>query len=73
MQWGKTMFVYQDDGVSITIPGVPAWVCPQCGDESFTPDVTDQLIATLKEFTVAAKHARERQPILAEYLVQVAA
>jgi hypothetical protein len=37
----------------------------------FTPETTDQLIETLKEFVAAARRARQRQPLLREYVVQV--
>ena len=72
MQWGKTVFEYRDDGIQISIPDVPAWVCPTCGEASFTPKTTDQLIETLRELVATAKRARRRQPLLREYLVKVA-
>jgi YgiT-type zinc finger domain-containing protein len=69
MEWGTTTFKYNDIG--ITIPNVPAWVCSKCGEVSFTPETTDQLIETLKEFVATARRARQRQPLLREYVVQV--
>ena len=72
MQWGKTVFEYSDDGIQISIPDVPAWMCPTCGEVSFTPETTDQLIETLRELVAMAKKARRRQPLLREYLVKVA-
>jgi len=71
MEWGTTTFKYNEDGIGVTIPDVPAWVCPKCGEVSFTPETTDQLIETLKEFVAAARRARQRQPLLREYVVQV--
>ncbi|MEW5985175.1 MAG: YgiT-type zinc finger protein [Chloroflexota bacterium] len=70
-EWRATTFEYRDDGVSVRIPDVYAWVCPQDGEASFTPDTVDQLIATVCEFIVAARHARERRPVLTEYIVSV--
>jgi YgiT-type zinc finger domain-containing protein len=72
MEWGTTVFVFQDDGVEIHIPNVPAWVCPRCGEVSFTPEVTDQLIETQKELASTAKRARQRASRPQEYVVRVA-
>ena len=72
MKWGITTFEYEDDGIAIRIPNVPAWVCPLDGEASFTPAVTDELISTVRELMVSAKRARQQQPQLREYLVQFA-
>jgi hypothetical protein len=72
MHWGKTDFVYRDDGVEITIPNVPAWLCQQDHEPLFTPDTTDQLIDTLKELVATARRARKRRPVFHQYLVRVA-
>jgi YgiT-type zinc finger domain-containing protein len=72
MQWGTTTFEYEDDGIVIRIPQVPAWVCPLDGEASFTPEVTDELIATVRDLVASAKRARQRQPQLREVLVQFA-
>jgi hypothetical protein len=45
-EWEPTTFVFHDDGVSIQVPNIYAWVCPQDNEASFTPDTTAQLIAT---------------------------
>ena len=70
-EWRATTFEYQDNGISIRIPNVYAWVCPQDGEASFTPETADQLIATAREFVETAKHARARRPALTEYVVSV--
>jgi hypothetical protein len=72
MKWGTTTFEYEDDGIVIRIPDVPAWICPLDGEASFTPEVTDELIATVRELMASAKRARQRQPQLREVLVQFA-
>jgi YgiT-type zinc finger domain-containing protein len=72
MTWGTTTFEYEDDGIIIRIPHVPAWVCPLDGEASFTPEVTDELIAAVRELMASAKRARQQQPQLREYLVQFA-
>ena len=71
MAWGVTTFHYEDDGIVISVPEVEAWVCPKCGEESFTPETTDKLIETLRELLAAAQNIRRRQPAWHEYLVKV--
>lgn len=72
MRWGQTDFVYRDDGIEITIPNVPAWLCKSNHEPLFTPDTTDQLIDTLKELVATAQRARKREPMLHQYVVRVA-
>ena len=72
MRWGRTDFVYRDDGIEITVPHVPAWLCQQNHEPLFTPETTDQLIETLRELAATAQRARVRQPVFYEYLVKVA-
>ncbi|MYI92959.1 YgiT-type zinc finger protein, partial [Candidatus Poribacteria bacterium] len=40
-EWQQTVFSYNEDGVSIRIPNVYAWVCPVDGEASFTPETAD--------------------------------
>ena len=71
-EWRPTTFVYDDDGVSIQVPNVYAWVCPRDNEASFTPETTDELIATVRELITPAKRARERRTMPTEYIVRVA-
>jgi len=71
-RWRKTDADFPDDGFVIIISGVPAWVCPQCGDASFTPDVTDVLIHPSRELSSAVKGARRRKPKVKELVIRVA-
>lgn len=71
-RWRKTDADFPDDGLVIIISGVPAWVCPQCGDTSFTPEVMDMLIHTFRELSSAAKDAHTRKPKVKELVVRVA-
>jgi hypothetical protein len=71
-EWKPTAFVYDDDGVSIQVPNVYAWVCPRDNEASFTPETTDELIATVRELITPAKRARERRSMPTEYIVRVA-
>jgi hypothetical protein len=71
-EWKPTTFEYGEDGVSIRVPNVYAWVCPSDGEASFTPETVDELIATVRELITPAKRARERHSMPAEYIVRVA-
>ena len=70
-KWQQTVFEYSEGGISIRIPNVYAWVCPEDGEASFTPETADELIITAREFVQAAKRARERRSTLTEYVVAV--
>ena len=70
-KWQQTVFEYSEGGISIRIPNVYAWVCPEDGEASFTPEIADELIITAREFVQAAKRARERRSTLTEYVVAV--
>jgi hypothetical protein len=70
-EWRATTFEYEDDGVRVQVPNVLAWVCPQDGEASFTPEVADELIATVRELVAAAKSARDRRAAFTEYIVAV--
>ncbi len=70
-EWRQTEFTYNEDGISIRIPNVYAWVCPEDGEASFTPETADELIVALREFVDAAKCVRKRRSVLTEYVVAV--
>jgi len=69
--WRPTTFEYTEDGIVVRVPNVHAWVCTADGEASFTPDVTDELITTVRELIGSAKRARERRSGLTEYFVSV--
>lgn len=69
--WRQTTFEYQDDGISVRVPNVYAWVCPENGEASFTPETVDELIATVRELIQVAKRAQQRRPVLTDYIVSV--
>jgi hypothetical protein len=68
-EWRPTAFEYGEDGVLIRVPNIYAWVCPQDGEASFTPETIDELIDTVRELIQSAKHARERRTMPTEYIV----
>ena len=70
-EWRPTAFEYCDEGISIRVPNVYAWVCPKDGEASFTPDIVDELIFTVRELIETAKRARERRSTFTEYVVAV--
>lgn len=70
-KWQQTVFEYSEGGISIRIPNVYAWVCPEDGEASFTPETADELIITAREFVQAAERARARRSVLTEYVVAV--
>ena len=70
-EWRPTTFEYGENGVSIQVPNIYAWVCPQDGEASFTPETTDELIVTVREMIEPAKHAGERRSMPTEYIVSI--
>lgn len=70
-QWRPTTFEYEEDGVSIRVPNVYAWVCPSDGEASFTPETVDELIDTVRDLITPAKRARKRRSMPTEYIVRV--
>jgi YgiT-type zinc finger domain-containing protein len=70
-EWSPTTFEYDEDGVSIRVPNIHAWVCPTDGEASFEPETVDELIDTVRELIVPAKHARDRRSMPTEYIVSV--
>lgn len=71
-EWRPTTFEYEEEGVSIRVPNINAWVCPHDGEASFTPETVDELIETIRELIEPAKHARDRRSMPTEYIVSVA-
>ena len=70
-EWRPTVFEYAEQGISVHVRDVYAWVCPMDDEASFTPETTDELIVTVQELLETAKRARERQSPLTEYTVAV--
>ena len=70
-EWRKTTFEYRDQGITIRVPGIYAWVCPVDSEASFLPETVDELISTVRELSVTAKRARERRSGITEYFVSV--
>jgi hypothetical protein len=70
-EWRLTTFEYQEEGITIRVPHLYAWVCPVDGEASFTPETVDELLLTIRELIVTAKRAQERRSELTQYIVSV--
>ncbi len=70
-EWRPTAFEYVDDGIVVRVQNVNAWVCPEDGEASFTPETVDELIVTVRELADTAKRARERRSVATQYVVAV--
>ena len=70
-EWRPTEFEYSEEGISVRIPNLHAWVCPVNGEASFTPELVDELIVTIRDLLAAAKRSRERRSELTEYVISV--
>jgi len=70
-EWDTTTFEYNEDGISIRVPKVQAWICPVDKEASFTAETVDELIETVRELLATAKRARERRSVFTEYIVSV--
>ena len=69
--WQQTVFEYTEEGISVRIENVWAWVCPEDGEPSFTPETVDALIDTVNELIETAKRVKKRSPTLTDYAIAV--
>ena len=51
----KVTFVYDYDNDYFFIENVPAEVCVQCGEKTYSPEVTDELIRLAKKELLPVK------------------
>jgi len=58
-EWRQTVYQYDEDGVSVEVPNVHAWVCPADGEPYFEPETIAELSGTVREMIASAKHSRE--------------
>jgi len=70
-EWRLSTFEYEEDGISVRVPNVYAWVCPANGEASFTPETVDDLILTVRDLLETAKRAKERRISPTEFIVTV--
>jgi len=69
--WRPTTFEYTEEGVSVRVSDVFAWVCPVDGEASFTPETFDELLVTVRELLEPAKRARAHKSSMTEFVVSV--
>jgi hypothetical protein len=60
-EWRQTVYQYDEDGISIKVPNVHAWVCPADDEPYFAPETVHELSGTVREMIERAKHARRQQ------------
>ena len=70
-QWRQVTFEYCEDGITVRVPGIHAWVCPEDQEPAFTPSTVDELFITIRELVEIAKRARVRKSVLTEYIVSI--
>ena len=46
---GKATVTLERDGVTLVIKGVPAMVCPNCGEEYVEETISEQLLQTAEQ------------------------
>ncbi|MCH8295799.1 type II toxin-antitoxin system MqsA family antitoxin [Candidatus Poribacteria bacterium] len=64
----KVTFVYDYDNNYFFVENVPAEVCVQCGEKTYSPEVTDELIRLAKK---ELKPVKTIQVPVFEYVDQV--
>ena len=72
-EWRPTTFDYSEEGISLRVSGIFAWVCPVDGDASYTPETADELQTTVRDLLEQARRARARNTKPAEYVVSITA
>ena len=45
----RVTFTYEEDDKCLLVENVPAEVCTECGEKTYSPEVTDQLLRFAKE------------------------
>ena len=70
-EWNQITYEYSEDGITVRVSNIYAWVCPVDGEVAFTPATADELSRTVRSMLVTAKEARARQSMLTEYSVSV--
>ena len=70
-EWRPTVFEYCEEGISVRVPNLHAWVCPVNEEASFTPELVDELLVTIRELLATAKRSRQLRSKLTEYIISV--
>jgi YgiT-type zinc finger domain-containing protein len=70
-EWKQTTFEYNEEGVTVRVLDIDAWVCPVDGEASFTPETADELHRTVRAILEPARKARAQRSGLPPYVVSV--
>ena len=70
-EWRETTFEYSEDGITVRVLNIDAWICPGEGETSFTPAIADELHRTARESLDSTKKAIARKLISPPYVVTV--
>lgn len=62
---GRATVTLQRDGLTLVIKGVPARVCPNCGEEYVEEDIAGQLLKTAEEAARAGVQVDIREYVAA--------
>lgn len=58
---GKATVTLERDGITLVVKGVPARVCPNCGEEYVDEEITRQLLQTAEADARAGVHVDIRE------------
>ncbi|HEV7475223.1 MAG TPA: hypothetical protein VGN90_14315 [Pyrinomonadaceae bacterium] len=61
-EWRQTVYQHDEDGISVKVPNVHAWVCPADNEPYFAPETVDELTETVREMIERAKRSRQSEP-----------
>jgi YgiT-type zinc finger domain-containing protein len=70
-EWKPTTFEYSEDGITVRVSNIYAWVCPVDGEAAFTPETADELHRTVRELLAPSKEVRARRSMFTDYVVSV--
>ena len=59
-EWRPTVYQYDQDGVSLEVPNVHAWVCPADGEPYFEPETVEEVSDTVRKMIESGKHSSHR-------------
>ncbi|MBS1809047.1 MAG: hypothetical protein JST84_12865 [Acidobacteria bacterium] len=49
-------FEYAEDGITVLVPNIHAWVCPVNGEAAFMPETADELFKTVSKLLATEFH-----------------
>lgn len=58
---GRATVTLERNGVTLVVKGVPARVCPNCGEEYVDEEITEQLLRSAEELTRTGTQVEIRQ------------